>query len=150
MSIFSDPKIVFLVILAAALILFLITAALPYSKASVTITSGKKKVSVIAEIADNPAKQARGLMFRKELGENEGMIFIFGNDSVRSFWMMNTLIPLDLIFAAKNGSIVDIKENFAPGTLTPYRSEPASYVLEVNAGFVKKHGIKEGDIMRIG
>lgn len=154
MPFLSEPKIVFLavlVILAAAL--FLIMSA-QLKRTVVTLSAGKKEVRVSAEIADSPVTQARGLMFRNQLGENEGMIFVFGGEAPRSFWMMNTYIPLDLIFAAKNGTIVDIKENFEPCTqefsCPRYVSKPAAYVLEVNAGFVAKNNIRIGGTMRIG
>lgn len=147
-----EPKILFLLLLAFFLLLFIIALMLPYSKTSVTIISGRNKTSVVAEIADNPITQAKGLMFRENLDEGQGMIFIFSGDEKRSFWMKNTLIPLDLIFVASNFTIVDIKENFQPCQefeCPRYVSKPAAYVLEVNAGFAEKHGIAEGDRIRI-
>ncbi|MBI4018468.1 MAG: DUF192 domain-containing protein, partial [Candidatus Aenigmarchaeota archaeon] len=80
-------------------------------------------------------------------------IFIYGSDEPRSFWMKNTLIPLDLIFADSRGIVVDMKENFKPCEdfgCPRYVSRPAKYVLEVNAGFAKKHGIRAGDTMKVG
>lgn len=148
-----EPKLLFLLLLALFLVLFIIALMLPYSRTNVTIISGRNKTSVIAEIADNPITQARGLMFRSSLPEGQGMLFIFGSDEPRSFWMKNTLIPLDLIFAKSDGTIVDIKENFEPCNdfdCPRYVSKPAAYVLEVNAGFVKEHKIAAGDRMKIG
>ncbi len=103
---------------------------------------------VTAEIADDDRERTIGLMNRTSLAENAGMIFIFDDEKHRSFWMKNTLIPLDMIFISANGAIVDIT------TMQPcksffcesYRSKlPAKYVLEVNAGFAEGHGVKVGD-----
>jgi YVTN family beta-propeller protein len=110
--------------------------------------------SVIArlfvEVADDQDETMRGLMFRKHLSWNAGMLFVFYDQEPRTFWMKNTLLPLDMIFADSNLRIVDIKENVpscALGDECPlYPSkERAQYVLEVNAGFVKENGIKIGD-----
>ncbi|MBI2579037.1 MAG: DUF192 domain-containing protein [Candidatus Aenigmarchaeota archaeon] len=148
----SEPKILFLLLIAFFLVLFFIALILPYSRTQVTVT-GKNKTTITAEIADNPITQARGLMFREALPEGQGMIFIYGDEAPRSFWMKNTLIPLDLIFADSGGTVVDIKENFEPCEsfeCPRYVSKPAKYVLEVNGGFVKKHGIAKGGRMRTG
>ena len=91
----------------------------------------------------------RGLMERESLAEDRGMIFIFSDEKIRSFWMKNTLIPLDLIFMAADGRVVDIKKDFLPCQSDPcetYSSAgPAKYVLEINAGQVDKNNIKPGD-----
>jgi len=100
---------------------------------------------VKAEIADTPLKQARGLMFRKLLPENEGMLFIFDNEDYHGFWMMNTSIHLDIIWINKDMEIVHIEKNVQPcGILCPvYKpKEKAKYVLEVNAGFVERHRVE--------
>ncbi|MFA5386168.1 MAG: DUF192 domain-containing protein [Candidatus Paceibacterota bacterium] len=108
-------------------------------------------LNIQAETAKNPYQLAKGLMFRKSLDENKGMLFTFPNEAYRSFWMKNTKIPLDLIFISKDKKIVDIKENFLPcsQTLCPsYKSIlPAKYVLEVNAGFVQKNKVLIGEEM---
>jgi len=101
-----------------------------------------------AEVADSSQERAVGLMFREELGETEGMLFIFDSEATHSFWMKNTLIPLDLIWVNENMEIVHI-EHAVPCTTpscpsyTP--SRPAKYVVEVNAGVVYGKGIKIGD-----
>ncbi len=150
----SEPKITFLMLVIFFVILFIIAQLLPFSKRPVTLISGKKEVSVIAEIADNPISLAKGLMFRESLSEKEGMLFVFSGDEPRTFWMMNTLIPLDILFISSDMKIVDIKENFEPCKTfdcEKYTSKaPAKYVLEVNTGFSKKHNIKTGDRMRLG
>ncbi len=104
--------------------------------------------SVKVELAVSAAERKRGLMNRKKLEKNKGMLFVFSSADRQSFWMKNTLIPLDLIFFDDNWRIVDIKKNFAPCVNNPceiYSSAvPAKYVLEINAGLADKDGIKVG------
>jgi YVTN family beta-propeller protein len=104
---------------------------------------------VFAEVPDDREEFVRGLMFRKHLPWNAGMLFAFSDEETRSFWMKNTLIPLDMMFVDSSSRIVDIKENVPPckqDECPTYPSqEPAQYVLEVNAGFVQDKGVKIGD-----
>lgn len=98
------------------------------------------------ELARDEMSRARGLMWRRSLGENEGMLFIMEAQEVQSFWMLNTYIPLDILFVDEQKQIVTIRSNTAPQSLQPVTSDkPALYVVEVNAGFCKKHGIETGD-----
>jgi len=99
------------------------------------------------EIAKTKLSQAKGLMFRRELDENKGMLFVFNKESLRSFWMKNTLIPLDIIWLSQDFVVVDVL------TAEPCRSEncssyspsgSAQYVLEINAGLAKKYSIGQG------
>ncbi len=117
------------------------------ARIEMTNSSGKP-VFVDAELADNAAKQARGLMFRGSLGENEGMLFIFNGEAYRTFWMMNTTIPLDAIFFSADGRVVDIIQMEpckSPISCKTYPSSAkAKYVLEVNQGFAEKNGIEKG------
>ncbi|MBS3151151.1 DUF192 domain-containing protein [Candidatus Woesearchaeota archaeon] len=104
------------------------------------------------EIADNPVERAGGLMFRKELEENSGMLFIFDSSGEHSFWMKNTLIPLDIIWIDENKEIVYIYENAQPcnqvcNSVTP--NKEAKYVLEINSGLVEKYNFKTGEGVRI-
>ena len=88
------------------------------------------------EIADTPSKWMEGLMFRKTMPQNHGMLFIFQDEQPRSFWMKNTIIPMDLVFIDSNCVIVNIEMNAQPCQKEPcknYNSPPAKYVLEVNA-----------------
>jgi uncharacterized protein len=111
--------------------------------------SSRPEFVIRAELALTPDQWQRGLMFRKSLPENSGMLFVFPDEAIQSFWMKNTLIPLDMIFISANDRVVDIKNNFLPCTTDPcptYQSVlPAKYVLEVNAGMVQKEGIAIGD-----
>tara|TARA_Y100000310_G_scaffold103009_1_gene101144 strand:+ start:1990 stop:2415 length:426 start_codon:yes stop_codon:yes gene_type:complete len=89
------------------------------------------------EIAKTSEEKAKGLMFRENLDENKGMLFIFEKQGIRSFWMKNTLIPLDIIWINKNKEIVSIKKNAQPCDIICNSIIPDSealYVLEVNAG----------------
>lgn len=100
-----------------------------------------EKVSVISELAANEAKRSQGLMYRRDLAENEGMLFLWKDADIRSFWMKNTYIPLDMIFM--NGTnIVGFVENAKPHSLTPRTvAKKANAVLETPAGFVKKNKV---------
>ncbi|OGM90161.1 hypothetical protein A3J77_00705 [Candidatus Wolfebacteria bacterium RBG_13_41_7] len=101
-----------------------------------------------AEIASSSALM-KGLMFRKNLDENGGMLFIFSNEGKHAFWMKNTLIPLDIIWINTSKEIVHIAENVQPceafycPSVSPEKS--AKYVLEINGGKAKKAGLKIGD-----
>jgi YVTN family beta-propeller protein len=105
---------------------------------------------VYIDVSDDRGEQSIGLMFRKSLEWNNGMLFVFEDESNLSFWMKNTYIPLDMIFVDKDFRIVDINQNAQPCIeekhCPSYSSkQPAKYVLEVNAGFVKQNKIKIGD-----
>jgi len=100
------------------------------------------------EVVTTPEAQAKGLMFRENLAPDAGMLFIFGSDSPRAFWMKNTILPLDMIFIRSSGEIVAIAENTVPYSLKPIAPrEPAAAVLEVNAGTLARLGIKRGDMV---
>ncbi len=101
------------------------------------------------ELALTPAAQQQGLMFRKQMDENHGMLFVFpGDETERAFWMKNTLIPLDMIFIRKDGTIHHIHENAVPEDLTSVPSNgPVMAVLELNGGVSAKRGLKPGDVV---
>lgn len=97
------------------------------------------------EVADTYAKREKGLMYRKTMKENRGMLFIFPDESRRSFWMKETHIPLDIIFVNSNKEINHIVKNCKPYSLKGIQSfEYAQYVVEVNAGYCNKHSVKIG------
>ncbi|QOC22590.1 DUF192 domain-containing protein [Wenzhouxiangella sp. AB-CW3] len=108
------------------------------------------------EIADDDESRARGLMFRDELADNRGMLFIFRQEAPRSFWMRNTRIPLDIIYLDRDLRVVSIVHNARPcrtrsGRCPSYPSEgPAMYVLEVNAGFARSLELQRGDQLSAG
>jgi YVTN family beta-propeller protein len=104
---------------------------------------------VFVEVPDDLEESMRGLMFRIHLPWNAGMLFPYSNEEPRTFWMKNTLIPLDMIFVDSSSKIIEIKENVPPCSQdecpTYPSKEPAQYVLEVNAGFAHEKGINVGD-----
>jgi uncharacterized membrane protein (UPF0127 family) len=96
------------------------------------------------ELAQTPQERATGLMFRKTLGTNDGMLFSFEQPGQQCFWMKNTLLPLSVAFIADNGRVVNI-ENMKPQTLDSHCSaEPVRFVLEMNDGWFAKRGIGSG------
>jgi uncharacterized membrane protein (UPF0127 family) len=107
------------------------------------------KTRVSVEIARTEPERARGLMFRERMGAEEGMVFLFEEEGSYPFWMKNTLIPLDMIWLDRGRRIVHIAHSVPPCKADPCPSYPhegaALYVVEVNAGFAKKHGVKVGD-----
>lgn len=119
-------------------------ARLPHARVTLT-GKGNTKLTVDAEIAVTRDQRTRGLMWRYALPEGAGMLFIFPREQPLSFWMRNTLIPLDMIFIDANRKIVSIQENAEPRTLSARPSTgPATYVLEVPGGYSAKHGVKPG------
>lgn len=105
------------------------------------------------EIADNDATRERGLMFRDSMPADHGMLFLFDDLSVRSFWMKNCRMPLDILFFDQNYKLVSAQERVPPCRSDPcvvYPSEgPAQYVLELNAGMADKLGVKPGDALKV-
>lgn len=108
-------------------------------------TSGTAVTSVDIEIADSPKKRETGMMGRPMLGEKNGMLFVFEQEQYLAFWMMNTMISLDMIFINANKRIVTIQRNAVPYSQESYAADsPGQYVLEVNAGFCDRYGIQVG------
>jgi uncharacterized membrane protein (UPF0127 family) len=93
-----------------------------------------------------PAERNLGLMYRRSLAPDSGMLFVFGAAETLRFWMKNTLIPLSIAFVDSGAVITDILE-MAPGdTVTPYRSsKPARYAVEMNSGWFLSRGVEPGD-----
>ena len=117
-------------------------------KVAIATKDGKEVVFQV-EIADTPLKREMGLQYRRELGDDKGMIFLFPSESLQSFWMKNTPIPLDMIFIGRDRKIVGIAEQTAPFSLEPRSvGAPSQYVLEINGGLSKRHGFKAGDAVR--
>ncbi len=136
-----------LVILAAASARC--ASAPPPPRLAIFAPGGVERAAVRVEIAEDEAGRERGLMFRAHLDENAGMIFVFGAPRVVYFWMKNTKIPLDMIFADQDGKVVGIVADAKPySEQTVGPGLPAQYVLEVNGGFCRRHGIGVGDWFR--
>lgn len=123
---------------------------IPFSKQGTLAFIGKTgndTISVIdIEVADNDQRRARGLMYRSQLPADAGMLFIFDEEDMQSFWMKNTYIPLDMLFVNAGNEIVTIHANTTPLQEWNYAStKPALYVVEVNAGYCARKKIAEGD-----
>jgi hypothetical protein len=100
------------------------------------------------EFAETSYEQQTGLMYRKSMEANQGMLFIYSEEAMHSFYMKNTHIPLDLIFFGKDSTIVSFQENAKPLDETSLPSKvPSQFILEVNAGKVKQWNLTEGDKM---
>jgi uncharacterized membrane protein (UPF0127 family) len=110
---------------------------------------GQPESAVNVALARTPAERARGLMYVQNLPVDDGMLFIFESDEIQSFWMRNTLIPLDMIFIRSDLVVVGVVHNATPMTDTPRGvDKPSRYVLEVNGGWAAAHGVGEGSTVR--
>jgi uncharacterized membrane protein (UPF0127 family) len=120
------------------------------TRRSLRFPEAASSAKLTVEMARASAEHERGLMFRTKMAENQGMLFEWPEQARRVFWMRNTCIPLDMLFLAKDGTVAGIQEqvptlNEAPRTVPC----PAAYVLEVNAGWCRRHGVKPGMHMKL-
>ncbi len=117
-----------------------------FQRSSLLIETGGRELKFDIELALNDTERARGLMFREKLGPYDGMLFDFYQEAPVSFWMKNTLIPLDMLFIAADGTIRSIHSNAVPHSTDPIPSKfPVRAVLEINGGSARMLGIKPGD-----
>lgn len=115
----------------------------------VTIVGEFGQATFTVEVADDAQERAQGLMFVEQMPTLSGMLFVYERPQNVSFWMKNTLIPLDLIFAGPDGEILRIHENAIPGDLTPIPGgEGVQMVLELNGGLSARLGLQEGAVMQ--
>jgi uncharacterized protein len=134
-------------------LLLLLSAQTSLPRKEVWITGGSSQQEIArftVEIAETPETWERGLMERASLDPNAGMLFIFPDISPRAFWMMNTLIPLDMLFIDATRRVINIQENAlpcaAPRRCPTYNSTaPAKYVLEIPGGRARALGLQAGD-----
>jgi uncharacterized protein len=115
-----------------------------------TADGGRHAVTV--ELARTAAEQERGLMHRRELAEDAGMLFVFGEAGPHTFWMKDTLIPLDMLFIDEAGVVAGIVREAEPLTLVPRSPGPevqARWVLEVRGGWAARHGVTPGARVRL-
>jgi uncharacterized membrane protein (UPF0127 family) len=108
----------------------------------ITLSAGMHQIS--AQLAATPQQRQTGLMFRKEMPQPEGMLFVFDEPSQQCFWMKNTLLPLTAAFIADDGTIVNLADMKPQTTDTHCSGQPVRYVLEMNQGWFAKKGIKAG------
>jgi uncharacterized membrane protein (UPF0127 family) len=112
-------------------------------------TSRGGRPAVTVELARTDAERAKGLMHRRELAPDAGMLFLFDETAEHAFWMKNTLIPLDMIFIGDDGRVTGIVGRAVPGDLRARSAGgPSRYVLEVNGGWADAHGVAPGDRVR--
>lgn len=110
------------------------------------IRSGDTVHSFDVELALTPDEQRVGLMFRREMASDQGMLFVYGGEAERSMWMKNTVLPLDMLFIASDGRIVSVHEDAVPYSTDVIRSGvDARAVLELNAGVVEALDLDVGD-----
>ncbi|MEJ2546450.1 MAG: DUF192 domain-containing protein [Gemmatimonadota bacterium] len=102
-------------------------------------------VPISVEIADTPGLREHGLMNRDELPEDYGMLFVYPDERIRSFWMRNTRIPLDIAFIDRNGSIVNIEQMQAQTDENTLSAGPVMYALEMNLDWFASNGVEPGD-----
>jgi uncharacterized membrane protein (UPF0127 family) len=124
-------------------------ADIQFKKSSLVIVTASRELKFDIELATNDIERARGLMFRKQLGPYEGMLFDFYQEMPVSFWMKNTLIPLDMVFIAGDGTVRHVHANAVPMSTDSIPSRfPVRAVLEINGGSAALLGIKPGDKVR--
>lgn len=117
---------------------------------AITFVDAPEKPRIRIELAESDETRARGLMYRTDLEQDQGMLFVFPEEQRRSFWMKNTCIPLDMLFVDRQGTIVGILENVPTLNRAPRGVLcPATYVLEVNAGWTREHGVFAGQRLEI-
>ncbi len=108
----------------------------------IPLGAGMHRIEV--QVASSPAQRQIGLMWRKQMPQHEGMLFIFEQASVQCFWMMNTLIPLTAAFLADDGTIVNLADMQPQTTQSHCSNRPVRYVLEMNQGWFAKRGLGSG------
>ncbi len=117
-----------------------------YKTASVYV-KGKQ---LRAQLADSFVKHMLGLMFRRNIGKDECMLFVFSRESRQGIWMRNMRFPIDVMWIGRGNRVVDLVENATPSSRQIYKPcEDSKYVLETNAGFIKRNRIKKGEAVRI-
>ncbi len=122
--------------------------AFPESSIVISASGGAACYQFDVYVAETSAQSRRGLMHVRQLDARTGMLFVYRDDAVRSMWMKNTLIPLDMLFIFENGVIESIASDTEPLSLASVASgDPVRYVLELNAGTAARLGIRAGDTM---
>jgi uncharacterized membrane protein (UPF0127 family) len=144
--------------LFASGLLFIFTACIPAeqkaqpkleTKRIVIINQSGDEVALNVELARTVEEHSKGLMFRKELKDGEGMLFIYDRDQMLSFWMKNTILPLSIAFISHNGRIIEIKDMY-PQSVQPVKSSRSvRYALEVPQGWFERTGITDGCIAQM-
>lgn len=137
-------------LLASLALLFTVALAAPAfaDDTTLVIRSQNGEHAFTVELADTPADRARGLMFRESLAPDAGMLFDFHEERPVSFWMQNTLIPLDMLFIRADGHIANVHAEAKPRDTTSIPSDgPVAFVLEIPGGRAAELGIAAGDVV---
>ena len=125
---------------------FFLISFYTFSNEKIEVSVYNKNITFNVEVAKTIEERRTGLMYRKKLLNNEGMLFIFPREKIIQLWMKNTYIPLDVIFISENKVIVDLKKNMEKLSETIVKSKVKSrYALEFNAGLINKLDIEIGD-----
>lgn len=121
---------------------------LPVDPAPLVAVTGQGDRRFSIEIADEPSERQAGLMFRRTMADDHGMLFVFEAPQPVGFWMRNTIMPLDLIFIGQDGRIKAIRQGapYSDAVISP--DQPVRFVLELKAGTAAKEGIVDGDLVR--
>ncbi len=115
----------------------------------IDIKNDSAQIRFNIELAISPQERSRGLMFRESLPNRSGMLFVFDPPQPVVFWMKNTLIPLDIIFLDRAGTVTHVHQGAIPGDLTPIEGGDSVFaVLEINAGLAARYSIKPGTVVR--
>ena len=121
-----------------------------FATATITLVDGAgQRTELTVEIARTPAQLSRGLMFRKELPEERGMIFVFESETKAGFWMKDTKIPLSIAFIANDGTIMETQEMKPLSADLHVPARPYRYALEVSQGWFERHDLGFGDRVEI-
>ena len=128
--------------LVAALACPAALAQSPQQLPTTTLSAGMHQV--VAQLARSPREREIGLMWRKEMAQHEGMLFIFEEPAVQCFWMRNTYLPLSVAFVADDGRIVNVVDMQPLSLASQCSTAPVRYVLEMNQGWFAKRSIKAG------
>ncbi|WP_296424272.1 DUF192 domain-containing protein [Yoonia sp.] len=115
----------------------------------VTVSGPWGRAHFTVDVADDPQERASGLMFVAQMPMLTGMLFVYERPQSVSFWMKNTLIPLDILFVSPTGEVLAIHDNAVPGDLTPIAGgDGVQMVLEINGGLARRLGIGVGDVLQ--
>jgi uncharacterized membrane protein (UPF0127 family) len=129
----------YLIIKNLIILLLFLNCDFSYKKYEILIDQKKIKV----ELAVTQEQRQKGLMYRTSLSEDEGMLFVFPEEAIQTFWMKNTPIPLDIAFFDKEGYLLEIQSMQPNSEVIHQSSEPAKYALEMNQNWFRKNNIKK-------
>jgi uncharacterized membrane protein (UPF0127 family) len=121
---------------------------LPVDPVRLVAVTGTGERSFAIEVADDGAERSAGLMFREDMDDDHGMLFVFQQTRAVAFWMKNTPMPLDLIFIGQDGRIRAIRQGEPQSMAVIAPAEPVRFVLELKAGTAAREGIRDGDLLK--